>query len=67
MDHRYIVTAKVRNRKQFPGTSLREFQMLEDLYGIQPFRFDLQSVLARNNAFSPDVYFPLESKKLLKK
>lgn len=64
MDHRYIVTSKVRTRRQVPGTSLREIQMIEDLYGEVNTTFDVNQVLAYNNIFSHNIYFPLQNSKI---
>lgn len=60
MDHRGLVTTKVRTRSQYPTTSLREVTTLEDLYQIPPMRFDLSEVLARNPVFAHDIYFPFQ-------
>ncbi len=68
MDHHNIVTAKSRMRNQFPALTLRQVQMVEDLYGETHIKFDVTHVLATNNIFSPDVYFPLQgSNKYIKK
>jgi hypothetical protein len=55
-------------RNQFPQYSLRQAQMIEDLYGETHIKFDVTHVLATNNVFSPDVYFPLQgTNKYIKK
>lgn len=68
MDHHHIVTAKSRMRGQFTQPSLRQVQMIEDLYGENHIKFDMTHVLAYNNMFTPDVYFPLQgNNKYIKK
>jgi hypothetical protein len=68
MDHHHLVTAKSRMRNHTPQTSLRQIQMIEDLYGETNIKFDATQVLAMNNIFSPDVYFPLQgTNKYIKK
>jgi len=66
MDHQHIVTAKCRMRGQFTQPSLRQIQMIEDLYGETHIKFDITHVLATNNIFSPDVYFPLNNRYIKK-
>lgn len=56
MDHRFIVTAKVHSRNQFPRVSLREVQLVEDLYGF----VQAEPILTYNNVFPNGTYFPLE-------
>lgn len=67
MDYRTAITAKVRSRTQFPGTSLREIQLIEDLYGETHITYDPTQVLAYNNAFTNDVHFPLKRYQQIKK
>lgn len=61
MDHHPIITAKVRTRRQFPGKTLRDMQMLEAIYGVSPIEIDVAPALARNKAGSDNFYFPLQS------
>ena len=56
MKHQYIVTAKTRARRQFPGTTLREVQMIEDLYGHTHIKFEPTDFLVYNNIDNPTYY-----------
>lgn len=67
MDHRFIVTAKVHSRKQFPTTTLREVQMLEDIYGMQYVIIDPQPIYAHNKIYTTKIFFPLNSLEYIKK
>lgn len=67
MDHIHIVTAKVRTRHQFPRQSLREYQMLENIYGITPAAYDLEEFLAHNTIDSDKFVFPSEVSSNIKK
>jgi len=68
MEHSYLVTAKVRTRYPIPKQSLREVQLIEDIYGQHPTMYGPTDVLVYNNTIPHNIYFPLEgTRKYIKK
>lgn len=60
MDHRSLVTTKLRSRSQYKKSSLRETQLLEDIYGFPPTKLDVSDLMSRVGVLDTLKYFPLQ-------